>query len=74
MKKVENLGPMIYMKMLSRINKTLMLDLKSLFILVVFLFSSIALSSARPSWFVPPPLDPSGVNLETVEVHEGVLL
>ena len=49
-----------------------MLYLKSLPVLVIFLFSSIASSNARPEWFVPPPLDPSGVKLETVELYDGV--
>ena len=49
-----------------------MLHLKSLLALVVFLFCSIASSNARPEWFVPPPLDPSGVKLETVELYDGV--
>ena len=49
-----------------------MLHLKSLLVLVVFLFCSIASSNPRPEWFIPPPLDPSGVKLETVELYDGV--
>ena len=49
-----------------------MLHLKSLPVLVVFLFCSIASSNSRPEWFIPPPLDPSGVKLETVELYDGV--
>ena len=49
-----------------------MLHLKSFLVLVVFLFCSIASSNARPEWFVPPPLDPSGIKLETVELYDGV--
>ena len=51
-----------------------MLHLKSLLVVLVFLFCSIASSNARPEWFVPPPLDPSGVKLETVELYDGVFL
>ena len=49
-----------------------MLHLKSLLVLVVFLFCSVASSNPRPEWFIPPPLDPSGVKLETVELYDGV--
>ena len=49
-----------------------MLHLKSLLAVLVFLFCSIASSNARPEWFVPPPLDPSGAKLETVELYDGV--
>jgi cyclase len=30
------------------------------------------LANERPSWFTPPPLNPTGINLETVKLDEGV--
>ena len=49
-----------------------MFNLKTLCLISTFLFCSIFYANTRPEWFVPPPLDPSGVELETVKLHDGV--
>ena len=49
-----------------------MFNLKTLCLISTFLFCSTFYANARPEWFVPPPLDPSGVELETVKLHDGV--
>ena len=49
-----------------------MFNLKTLCLVSTFLFCSTFYANARPEWFVPPPLDPSGVELETVKLHDGV--
>ena len=49
-----------------------MFNLKTLFLISTFLFCSAFYANARPEWFVPPPLDPSGIKLETVELYDGV--
>ena len=49
-----------------------MFNLKTLCLISTFLFCSSFYANARPEWFVPPPLDPSGVELETVKLHDGV--
>ena len=49
-----------------------MFNLKTLCLICTFLFCSTFYANARPEWFVPPPLDPSGVELETVKLHDGV--
>ena len=49
-----------------------MFDLKSLVFIGLFLICTILHANDRPDWFVPPPLDPTGVKLEALEIDEGV--
>ena len=49
-----------------------MFNLKSLVFIGLFLICTILHANNRPEWFIPPPLDPTGVELETLEIDEGV--
>ena len=46
--------------------------LKIIFLIIIFFNSASVFSSERPPWFIPPPLDPTGVKLETKKLDEGV--
>ena len=46
--------------------------IKIIFLIFLIFNSSSAFSNERPPWFIPPPLDPTGVELETKKLDEGV--
>ena len=46
--------------------------LKIIFLIILFFNSASVFSSERPPWFIPPPLDPTGVELETKKLDDGV--
>ena len=46
--------------------------LKIIFIIILIFKTSSAFSNERPPWFIPPPLDPTGIELETKRLDEGV--
>ena len=46
--------------------------LKIIFLIILFFNSASIFSNERPSWFIPPPLDPTGVELETKKLDDGV--
>ena len=46
--------------------------LKKIFLIILYFNSASVFSNERPPWFIPPPLDPTGVELETKKLDEGV--
>ena len=51
-----------------------MFNLKILIFTIAILICNILYANSRPEWFIPPPLDPTGLELETVEIDDGVFL
>ena len=49
-----------------------MFNLKALVFIGLYSICMILYANDRPEWFVPPPLDPTGVELETLEIDDGV--
>jgi len=49
-----------------------MFNLKILIFTIAILICNILYANSRPEWFIPPPLDPTGLELETVEIDDGV--
>lgn len=53
-------------------NNKIIFNLKILIFTIAILICNNLYANSRPEWFIPPPLDPTGLELETVEIDEGV--